>query len=93
MQGDESFERLLKYVLLYLVDPLQYPAMKGGVLEIIFFIAAVLIFYYRQEIMFPSCEDAAHPEPTGAATRGDASWINKSQLYIFHSSQIFQTFN
>ena len=27
MQGDESFDKLLKYVLLYLVDPLQYPAM------------------------------------------------------------------
>ena len=48
----------------------------------IFFVAAVQIFYYRPEIMFPSCEDAAHSEPTGAATRGDASWINKSQLYI-----------
>ena len=83
MQGDESFDKLLKYVLLYLVDPLQYPAMRWGVIEIIFFVAAVQIFSYRPEIMFPSCEDAAHSEPTGAATRGDASWINKSQLYIF----------
>ena len=31
--------------------------------------------------MFPSCEDAAHSKATGAATRGDASWINKSQYF------------
>ena len=31
--------------------------------------------------MFPSCEDAAHSKPAGAATRGDASWINKSQYF------------